>query len=712
MRKWAVLLALIMAVLCLTGCQNDQSSGKTADAVETKYQKAQKLLSQNQFAEAAAAFSELGGYEDSSKLAMYCKAAAAGEEGNYENAFETFETLGDYKDSKMMLTYYHGRMNESFAEMFPDDEYSFYYLALAISDYRSILFFRDSEERAERCHRAIFDEADRREQAGDLEIAEELFALLENDEEAAARLAELGMKIKRTDIIELCPGAVEFGVLPAAEDMIVARDPGLFPRVDTFLVATDENKEVVGYAVIVTGQGFGGNFTMGIGFTRAGVIQKILFKELHETAGLGMKADNDEFKSQFIGKAGKLELEIWGADNNSEISAISGATVTSRAVVNAVNAGTEFLYQVTGMETVNRIAQGFGGDVTVRLVREGSMVLALWIDAPYETKGLGALVTDDRFISQFIGKEGPFVYGENGIDAVSGATVTSNAVLIAINEVFSDGKDDAADLQPWEQDGEKIKDELEEAGYEVDLSFGSGDSEANETLPEETEDVSGEKNISYKYISEQETPFSVIRVKVNAADGKITECCIESEDKHGGVDFLTDEIRDAWAKAIVEYGTADNDVITSATIKYSSEAVINAMNDILEQIGTPIRAETHTEESVPETTEDQEETALSAGKTVSEVITDPSRVIRGSYTAKRETPFSIIRVTIDSEGGRIVRCKITSEAKSEGSDFLTDGMKEEWAKGTAETDIITGATVKFSSEAVTDAVNEILGQIK
>ena len=592
MRKWAVLLALIMAVLCLTGCQNDQSSGKTADAVETKYQKAQKLLSQNQFAEAAAAFSELGGYEDSSKLAMYCKAAAAGEEGNYENAFETFETLGDYKDSKMMLTYYHGRMNESFAEMFPDDEYSFYYLALAISDYRSILFFRDSEERAERCHRAIFDEADRREQAGDLEIAEELFALPENDEEAAARLAELGMKIKRTDIIELCPGAVEFGVLPAAEDMIAARDPGLFPRVDTFLVATDENKEAVGYAAIVTGQGFGGNFTMGIGFTRAGVIQKILFKELHETAGLGMKADNDEFKSQFIGKAGKLELEIWGADNNSEISAISGATVTSRAVVNAVNAGTEFLYQVTGMETVNRIAQGFGGDVTVRLVREGSMVLALWIDAPYETKGLGALVTDDRFISQFIGKEGPFVYGENGIDAVSGATFTSRAALQAINEA-----------------------------------------------------------LGFYYILQPEA--------------------------------VTDSVVEAYPEE-EEY------------------------DDSAEQIP---------EEAIPETTEDQEETALSAGKTVSEVITDPSRVIRGSYTAKRETPFSIIRVTIDSEGGRIVRCNITSEARGEGSDFLTDGMKEEWAKaivenGTAETDVITGATVKLSSEAVIDAVNEILGQIK
>ena len=200
----------------------------------------------------------------------------------------------------------------------------------------------------------------------------------------------------------------------------------------------------------------------------------------------------------------------------------------------------------------------------------------------------------------------------------------------------------------------------------------------------------------FAYTSEQETAFSKIWVYANAADGKITECSITSEAKEGSQDFLTDEMKENWAKSIVETGTAENDVITGATIKASSDAVIKGVNDIKEQAGISAPAD--------ETKDEKEAEETPTG-------------LYGSFMAKRETNFSIIRVYIDTKNGEITKCRITSEAKSEGSDFLTDEIKADWAKaieenGTAETDVITGATLKFSSAAVVEAVNEILANAK
>ena len=56
-----------------------------------------------------------------------------------------------------------------------------------------------------------------------------------------------------------------------------------------------------------------------------------------EPPGLGAKAADDSFLSQFTGKGGELTVNKNGAQNDSEISAITAATITSRAVTSAVN---------------------------------------------------------------------------------------------------------------------------------------------------------------------------------------------------------------------------------------------------------------------------------------------------------------------------------------------------------------------------------------
>jgi RnfABCDGE-type electron transport complex D subunit/RnfABCDGE-type electron transport complex G subunit len=143
----------------------------------------------------------------------------------------------------------------------------------------------------------------------------------------------------------VCPDAASFDDAEEAKDAIAAM-AGESTRVNEALVAKDEAGNVIGYALNVTGKGFGGDVTMALGLTADGKISGISFTELSETAGLGMRADEPAFKDQFAGKGGQLTLVKGDASGEQEISAITGASVTSGAVISAVNAGLD-LYETT-----------------------------------------------------------------------------------------------------------------------------------------------------------------------------------------------------------------------------------------------------------------------------------------------------------------------------------------------------------------------------
>ena len=143
----------------------------------------------------------------------------------------------------------------------------------------------------------------------------------------------------------VCPDAASFDDAEEAKDAIAAM-AGESTRVNEALVAKDEAGNVIGYALNVTGKGFGGDVTMALGLTADGKISGISFTELSETAGLGMRADEPAFKDQFTGKGGQLTLVKGDASGEQEISAITGASVTSGAVISAVNAGLD-LYETT-----------------------------------------------------------------------------------------------------------------------------------------------------------------------------------------------------------------------------------------------------------------------------------------------------------------------------------------------------------------------------
>lgn len=111
--------------------------------------------------------------------------------------------------------------------------------------------------------------------------------------------------------------------------------------IEEVMRAEDQSGETLGYAfAVVTSEGYGGDIRFSMGVQNDGTLNGISILSIDETAGLGMNADTPAFKDQFVGKqVEKLQYTKNGATQDDEINAISGATVTTSAMTNGVNAG-------------------------------------------------------------------------------------------------------------------------------------------------------------------------------------------------------------------------------------------------------------------------------------------------------------------------------------------------------------------------------------
>lgn len=88
-----------------------------------------------------------------------------------------------------------------------------------------------------------------------------------------------------------------------------------------------------GYVVELYVSGSQDMITLAVGIDLDGVVTGVSIIDHSETAGLGAKATEESWRSQYIGVSGAAVLDKDGGD----IAAITGATNTSRAVTNAVN---------------------------------------------------------------------------------------------------------------------------------------------------------------------------------------------------------------------------------------------------------------------------------------------------------------------------------------------------------------------------------------
>ncbi len=125
-----------------------------------------------------------------------------------------------------------------------------------------------------------------------------------------------------------------------------------------------------GFVVETQTYGYAGNITMLIGVSNDGKVTGLVVRDLSETFGLGANALTDHvFLAQFLNSEGTFAVATAGADAFSgatgeteeaadvEVDAITGATVTSKAIVRAVNSAVAY---VTGAD-VSSSATTWGG---------------------------------------------------------------------------------------------------------------------------------------------------------------------------------------------------------------------------------------------------------------------------------------------------------------------------------------------------------------
>ena len=138
----------------------------------------------------------------------------------------------------------------------------------------------------------------------------------------APRIADLNARKTQEAVEAVLPGG---GVEVAFTD-------------STGLVATVYQGDA-GYAVKVNPSGFNGTVSMMVGVDNSGSVLGISIISQTETAGLGAVSAADTsageaFRGQFAGMSGSVSV----SKDGGQVDAITGATITSRAVCTGVNA--------------------------------------------------------------------------------------------------------------------------------------------------------------------------------------------------------------------------------------------------------------------------------------------------------------------------------------------------------------------------------------
>lgn len=119
--------------------------------------------------------------------------------------------------------------------------------------------------------------------------------------------------------------------------------------IEKVLTATDSSGNGLGYVLTVTShEGYGGDITFSMGIQNDGTLNGISILSISETAGLGMKAEA-VLKPQFVNKkVSNFTYTKSGTAMDSQIDAISGATITTSAVTTAVNGGLYYFQMQLG----------------------------------------------------------------------------------------------------------------------------------------------------------------------------------------------------------------------------------------------------------------------------------------------------------------------------------------------------------------------------
>ncbi len=124
----------------------------------------------------------------------------------------------------------------------------------------------------------------------------------------------------------------------------------LLPEADGFtaracdidgVTAVMEANNGAGYVITAQSRGYGGQVPAAVAFSSDGTILGVTMMENSETPGLGQKVTEDAFSGQFTGRdASEFAID--------DIDAITGATISSKAAVSAINLAIEAYQEIGG----------------------------------------------------------------------------------------------------------------------------------------------------------------------------------------------------------------------------------------------------------------------------------------------------------------------------------------------------------------------------
>ncbi|MEG1426254.1 MAG: RnfABCDGE type electron transport complex subunit G [Oscillospiraceae bacterium] len=128
-------------------------------------------------------------------------------------------------------------------------------------------------------------------------------------------------------------------VLQEAESFVPAADNSYFTG--------KKGEEIVGFVFITEAKGYGGTVKVMTGIGSDDQVKGVVILNQNETPGLGANATKASFTDQFKQAAQPLQVGK-GTSGDGQISAMTGATITTKAVTNAVNTAIEAYSRVKG----------------------------------------------------------------------------------------------------------------------------------------------------------------------------------------------------------------------------------------------------------------------------------------------------------------------------------------------------------------------------
>ena len=161
-------------------------------------------------------------------------------------------------------------------------------------------------------------------------------------------IAQQEEKERTTACMKVFPDATEFEKIEYEDPTSVFKEEGFKEQmINDVLAAKNSDNAIMGYVIdITTKEGYADDIQFLIGIRMDGTLNGISILSIAETPGLGMKA-SEFLAPQFENKnVEQFEYVKSGAVTSSQIDAISGATITTKAITNGVNAGLLYFHEV------------------------------------------------------------------------------------------------------------------------------------------------------------------------------------------------------------------------------------------------------------------------------------------------------------------------------------------------------------------------------